>query len=113
MKRSRPSQWGFLGSYRRMPPKYRAVAISTAESELVGCPEPAVVVLVMMSRRMARARTSKSANDGVCVSATIGPPGRELVVPRRAQQLGWKISRSLHGDKRRYNHTGTAQDLIL
>ena len=33
------------------PPKKRATAISTPDSELVGCPELAVVVLVMMSRR--------------------------------------------------------------
>jgi hypothetical protein len=46
-----------------MPPKYRAVAISAPESELVGCPEAAAVVLVMMCRLIAFAFACKSGNE--------------------------------------------------
>src|SRR5581483_5605258 len=37
--------------------------------EDVGCPDPAVVVLVMISLRMVRARASSSARDGVAGTA--------------------------------------------
>src|SRR5262249_30436255 len=60
MNRSRSGQWGFLGSCRRNPPKYRAVTISTADSELLGCPEPASVVIRTMSSRIDLARASKA-----------------------------------------------------
>ena len=45
------------------PPKYSATAISTPDSELVGCPEPALVVLVMMCRRIAFALACSSARE--------------------------------------------------
>src|ERR1700736_4818 len=47
------------------PPKYKATATSTADSELVGWPDWAVVVLVMMTRRMDRALACRSAKVGV------------------------------------------------
>src|SRR5262245_23822181 len=46
------------------PPKYRATAISTPDSELVGCPEPARVVLVMMCLRTALALVARSVRLG-------------------------------------------------
>jgi hypothetical protein len=45
-----------------MPPKNKATAISTPDKELVGCPEPAVVVLVMIALRIVLALVLRSAN---------------------------------------------------
>src|SRR4051812_14351871 len=47
--------------------------MSAADSEEVGCPEPASVVLVMIPLRMLLARASRSAIDGV---AGTGGPSR-------------------------------------
>ena len=45
------------------PPKYSATATSTPESELVGCPLPAAVVLVMMCLRTVLAIAFKLAME--------------------------------------------------
>src|SRR5688500_5919772 len=53
MKRSRSAQSGRFGSCF-ITRKYRAAVSSTDESEPPGCPEPAAVIIVMMSRRNSR-----------------------------------------------------------
>src|SRR5262245_32804453 len=60
MKRSRSGQVGFFGSYLSTPPKYRPTSSSTADSELEGCPEPALVELSMISLRIRRAFSRRS-----------------------------------------------------
>src|SRR2546421_8491665 len=58
-----------------MPPKYSATATSTPERELVGWPEPAAVVLRMISSRMVLALACRSAREGTGkVAGTIGSP---------------------------------------
>src|SRR5262245_48252715 len=63
MKRSRSGQSGRRGSWRRMPPKKSAARTSVQLKELDGCPEPAAVVISMMSRRIARARSVNSSRE--------------------------------------------------
>jgi hypothetical protein len=48
MKRSRSGLSGSWGLWCRIPPKYKAVRISTIETELDGWPDPALVVVSMM-----------------------------------------------------------------
>src|SRR5262249_41119030 len=76
MKRSRSGQCGFLGSCRKKPPKYSAVTTSTADIELLGCPEPASVVIFTMSPRSDLARASRASRLFVTDASSLGVRAR-------------------------------------
>src|SRR6185437_10430018 len=90
MNRSRSGQWGFLGSCRRNPPKYSAVTTSAADIELLGCPEPASVVIRRMSSRidLARARRASRLFAATDDSSSIPGPAVAIACRRLASPAG-------------------------
>src|ERR1700682_4821400 len=95
MKRSRSGQCGFWGSWRRIPPKYRATAISTPDRELVGWPDPAIVVLVMIPLRMALARAFNSAKEeaGLATGTMYSPVFQFVISDGEHTAPGWRAER--------------------
>src|SRR5438552_148412 len=75
-------------------------SISTSDSELVGCPEPAVVVLVMIFLRIDLARAFRSARE-VVLAVIMKSPGRPGVVPTLLVHLLLRIRRWQERDRGR------------
>src|SRR5262249_37197255 len=104
------------------PPKNSAVAISTPESELVGCPEPAAVVLVTISLRIVFALALSCARSGaVVVAATvkslhknvngvrIGSEGRaspQTWISEKRQKATGKAAKIARGNREKVERTG-------